>query len=183
MTQVTAGEGDNVGQERGDVRKTTTDVKSTPSPTTLNDSGPNLPQKGHEANTTPDDNIEKGGVTNEGGNARPIAGGDAKCTYVRGVCHLHGEGARKYFRPHISKVVGPDGGVTRSVKKKAYYQCDLGQRGRRRQPVLSFLRTTRNSDDNTVGYLGMNNDSVGQYLGVAREEQGNEMLDENCSDR
>ena len=112
--------------------------------------------------------------------------GDVKCTYVKGVCAIHGEGARKFFKPLILKQEGPDGKVTRTVRKKAYYQCDLGQRGRggrMRQPRISFLMkttptTTRDRDDNTVGYLGLDNGSVGQYVGIERAEQGNGMPNE-----
>ena len=87
-------------------------------------------------------------------------------------------GARKYYQPVKVRKVGPDGEVIRITQKKAYYQCDLGQRGGGlRQPRISFM--TRDSDDNAVGYLGCSNTSVGQYLGISRDEQGKETLDEN----
>ena len=145
-----------------------------------NDSGPG-------ASPTSDDNNVGGGVVAvEGDDVSQVNRDDAKCTYVKGVCDIHGEGARKYYKPLILKHEGPDGRVTRSIKKKAYYQCDLGQRGRggrMRQPKISFLRmttttTTRDIDDNTVGYLGLDNSSVGQYVGIDRAEQGNGMPDE-----
>ena len=114
----------------------------------------------------------------EGGEDRPVIRPAIRCTYKRGVCHLHGRGARKYYQPVKVRKVGPDGEVTRVTQKKAYYQCDLGQRGGGlRQPRISFM--TRDSDDNAVGYLGCSNTSVGQYLGISRDEQGKETLDEN----
>ena len=88
-----------------------------------------------------------------------------KCSFKKGgICHLHGPGATKRWKPVPLKTVGPDG---KRFEKKYFYVCDLGARGRLRQTKLSFgLKTTQNekttSSITNEGELGFRDNSEGQ---------------------
>ena len=102
-----------------------------------------------------------------------------KCSYKKGICHLHGDGARKYFKFVSIKKKGPDGVMIPGSRKQSYYQCDLGQRGRGKliQSRISFHRPTQGDKDLQAGYLGISKNSVGQYLGIARSDKKASVVD------
>ena len=102
-----------------------------------------------------------------------------KCSYKKGICHLHGDGAKKYFKFVSIKKKGPDGVMIPGSRKQSYYQCDLGQRGRGklRQSRISFHRPTQGDEDLQAGYLGISKNSVGQYLGIARSDKKASVVD------
>ena len=74
---------------------------------------------------------------------------------VVGVCTIHGPGAKMKYKPIITVTPGPDGKITRTMKKKRYFVCDLalprvvGGKGEKlSQTQLSFNKTTMKSDGN-----------------------------------
>ena len=76
------------------------------------------------------------------------AGGSSTrgCTYKKGVCHIHGEGAIKKWKPSFITEVGPDGKKTRRYAKKYEYVCDTSLNGRKLyQSRLSFPSMTVNA--------------------------------------
>ena len=69
--------------------------------------------------------------------------GTSKCSYKKGVCSIHGPGAKQQFRMVSYVKTGTDGKKIRGTTKKAYYTCDLGLNGGKlTQNKLSFMKTT-----------------------------------------
>ena len=103
-----------------------------------------------------------------------------KCSHKKGFCHLHGDGAKKYFKYVSIKKMGPDGVMKPGSRRQTYYQCDLGQRGRGklRQSRISFHRPTQGDEDLQAGYLGISMNTVGQYLGIVRSDKKASVVDE-----
>ena len=105
---------------------------------------------------------------------------------MKKVCVEHGEGARKHFKPLITRECGPGGEVVIKKSKKMFYVCDLNLSGRRvMQSRLSFGNTperpsgarvkinefSKSLDTSKVGQTPSNDDDV-------RTEQADEK-DEN----
>ena len=69
-----------------------------------------------------------------------------KCIHTKkGVCSIHGPGAKYRWRPGTKRVTGEDG-VIENVKTKIYYWlCDLGPKGRGLQQtsISRFLSSAR----------------------------------------
>ena len=75
------------------------------------------------------------------------AGRRRGCHHLKGGrCLLHGEGAKKKWKPVQSRIVGPGGKVTMKYvgKRETWYECDVGPEGGNvlRQSRLSFVKTT-----------------------------------------
>ena len=66
------------------------------------------------------------------------------CTYTRGIFHIHGDGAKGYWKPTNMTVLGPDERMTTRYARQTYYVCDIGpMRGEElRQQRLSFNKST-----------------------------------------
>ena len=79
-----------------------------------------------------------------------------KCIHTKkGVCSIHGPGAKYRWRPGTKRVTGEDG-VIENVKTKIYYWlCDLGPKGRGLQQtsISRFLSSARGGREGnqTVG--------------------------------
>ena len=73
-------------------------------------------------------------VVGNGNQLSPGRGG-RECSYVKGVCRLHGGGARRCWKP-VGRITNGEG---KSVLKQEYfYVCDLGLNGRiMSQPMVS----------------------------------------------
>ena len=71
------------------------------------------------------------------------AGGSRTCVYTkRGVCDVHGPGAKETWRPIKKRVTMPGGVVKYETGRKYSWTCDLGPRGRgllRQRGIASFL--------------------------------------------
>ena len=100
---------------------------------------------GQDGRSTDQDNPVQGAVG--GPQAR-------ECVHdTKGVCTIHGEGAKKWWRPSTKMVKGTRRGGVKTMKyeKEFYFECDLGGRGRgkRRQTKLPFrtLKTTPSEDN------------------------------------
>ena len=93
----------------------------------------------------------------------------------KGVCDVHGTGAKEYWRPAKGMVRGRRGSTpTMRHAKEWYWACDLGTlgRGRMRQTSLSsFMKTTSNKKTST------------QNTSVPQPDRDNAVLrgDLNCS--
>ena len=99
------------------------------------------------------------------GARRPSTG---PCVYKKGgVCSLHGPGARRRWKPVRTREVGADGAVRMKTTRLYYYECDVGDKGVRRQNKLSFgsgNRTTRTPGQQTLENFtstGGNTDGLG----------------------
>ena len=67
-------------------------------------------------------------------------------TRDKGICHVHGSGARKSWKPSTKKIVGPDGMTTTRYTRRYFYVCDVGpKRGKMIHQKLSFSKTTESS--------------------------------------
>ena len=103
--------------------------------------------------------------------------GAAKCSYSKkGVCSIHGPGAKQQFRMVSYVKTGTDGKKTRGTIKKAYYTCDLGLKGGRLiQNKLSFVKTTllggQEIKDTADIDLNTSTSKEGQELGSAQTER------------
>ena len=86
----------------------------------------------------------------------------------RGVCSLHGPGAREMSKPVRVTRTGPGGKQKCVMSKKKWFKCDVVIKGGNpRQTTLSFgvvLDASRTGRRDSKGSLGQNNASVGQDL-------------------
>ena len=106
-----------------------------------------------------------------------------KCVYMRGgVCVEHGEGARKHYKPVVTRETSPGGGVTVKKTRKMFYVCDLELSGRRRltQSRLSFGNTPERPSGNKDTDQDLLNISGTSKVGQNRNsgDVRNEMVDE-----
>ena len=107
--------------------------------------GDDIPATGDERDAR--DNVEGGQERDDNAtmSSQRGTGEDVRlrryCSYTRGgICHLHGPGARRMWRPARRGARGRHG---EDYTRVYSYVCDLGPRGRGlRQATLSFGRTT-----------------------------------------
>ena len=63
------------------------------------------------------------------GDVVSASGQQRTCSYTgRGICSIHGPGAKRFWRPQTERVTSPDGEATLRTVRKYYYSCDLGPR-------------------------------------------------------
>ena len=100
----------------------------------------------------------------------PQKQGDGKeCQHSKGGGSVvHGPGVKMKYKPVMTVTTGPDGKISRTMKKERYFACDLalsvvggGRGGKLSQTQLPFKKTTKKSDgtvDNTrQGEVGEQN--------------------------
>ena len=100
---------------------------------------------------------------------------------------LHGRGARKTFKPIVTRTIGADGVVKKTYTKKAVYKCDVGVNGAKLiQPRLPFVKTT-STLKTTVSFDPGSDDTIGAGTSKAGQSHstGSEVseCDEKCTDR
>ena len=81
-----------------------------------------------------------------------VTSSPAECSYKKGVCNVHGRGAKLGWRKITKTVVGPDGRTTTRDTRKYFYTCgaEIGPRKKRvvQQTLpLSFTRDAKPGSD------------------------------------
>ena len=81
------------------------------------------------------------------------------CKYDKGGrCHLHGEGAVRKWKPAYRTEKGEGGKLVKVKTRKYFWLCDVGEKGVRRQTVLSLDQIvrddTRKIPDTKQGVVG-----------------------------
>ena len=107
-----------------------------------------------------------------------VTSSPALCSYKKGVCNLHGRGAKLGWKKITKNVVGPDGRTTTRDTRKYFYTCgaEIGPRKKKivQQTLpLSFTRDAKafsvikgDNDAKQEGVLGM--------VQIATEGQAND---------
>ena len=131
-------------------------------------------------------------MTGSGGDTGPLT--TRVCQHdKKGYCATHGMMAVKKWREISCLKTGPGGSKVRTQKKKDYYECKVGHRGRGmlRQTLLMFCSTTPavatltgGGHEGVGGGLDFNFSSttVGQNRGTARPVGLERKKDENSLD-
>ena len=145
-----------------------------------------------DGHPTPDSTTAEGKAVVKGGSrvveAKETKGsvsGRVKCVYRRGgICVEHREGARKHFRPVITRERGSGGEEVIKKSRKMFYVYDLDLTGRRRmtQPRLSFGSTPDRSSGTRDTKQEISNFSDASKVGQTPSKQGDvrtEEVDEN----
>ena len=69
-----------------------------------------------------------------------------RCTYYKGICHIHGSGDRRCWKPSTKRIIGHDGNTTTRYSRVTFYVRDVGPKtGKMVQQKISFKKTTNSS--------------------------------------